>query len=93
MLRCVPRVGRVVCEIHATREDGTCLRRRAFPRLTDKHETPGRGLWLARALCDEVEIAEGDDGVVVRMTMTLVMPVRTALAESRGPEPDGARQP
>ncbi|OPC80090.1 hypothetical protein B4N89_03215 [Embleya scabrispora] len=80
LLRCVPRDGRVVCEIHAIgdeggganagRSDGGC-RRRAFPRLTDKQETPGRGLWIARALCDEVEVAECAEGVVVRMTMHL----------------------
>lgn len=85
LLRCVPRAGRVVCEIHAAGDDGGGAnggrvdgggadggcRRRAFPRLTDKQETPGRGLWIARALCDEVEVAECDEGVVVRMTMHL----------------------
>ncbi|MGC0419723.1 ATP-binding protein [Embleya sp. AB8] len=71
LLRCVPRAGRVVCEIHVAGDNPTGCRRRAFPRLTDKHETPGRGLWLARALCDEVEVAECPEGVVVRMTMHL----------------------
>jgi anti-sigma regulatory factor (Ser/Thr protein kinase) len=69
VLRCVTREGRVVCEVHAAREDRGGRGRRVFPRLTDKRETPGRGLWIARALCDELAVVEGDDGVVVRMTM------------------------
>lgn len=32
----------------------------------------GRGLWLARALCDEVEVASGPEGTVVRLARRLV---------------------
>ncbi|MFI6584087.1 ATP-binding protein [Embleya sp. NPDC050493] len=87
LLRCVPRMGRVVCEIHASSDEHNGCRRRAFPRLTDKHETPGRGLWIARALCDEVEVAECAEGVVVRMTMHL-----TASTHATPPEPAGRPQ-
>ncbi|WP_439677540.1 ATP-binding protein [Embleya sp. MST-111070] len=101
LLRCVPRAGQVVCEIHAAGDDGGGAngggvdggradgghadggcRRRAFPRLTDKQETPGRGLWIARALCDEVEVAECAEGVVVRMTMHLTASTSTGVVAS-----------
>ncbi|MYS79095.1 ATP-binding protein [Embleya scabrispora] len=106
LLRCVPRAGQVVCEIHASGEEHNGCGRRAFPRLTDKHETPGRGLWIARALCDEVEVAECAQGVMVRMTMHLTAsghPVpaepagrpdarKSAAAPARGPSaPEGGR--
>jgi anti-sigma regulatory factor (Ser/Thr protein kinase) len=32
----------------------------------------GRGLWLARALCDEVDVASGPDGTTVRLARRLV---------------------
>jgi anti-sigma regulatory factor (Ser/Thr protein kinase) len=32
----------------------------------------GRGLWLARALCDDVDVAVGDDGTRVRLARRLV---------------------
>ena len=32
----------------------------------------GRGLWLARALCDEVEVSVDDDGTRVRLARRLV---------------------
>ena len=31
----------------------------------------GMGLWLARQLCDHVDILTGPDGVTVRLTTTL----------------------
>lgn len=91
LLRCVPRAGRVVCEIHASRDDQNGCRRRSFPRLTDKHETPGRGLWIARALCDEVEVAECAEGVVVRITMHLGTSAGAASPEAGGRAEAGGR--
>lgn len=40
-------------------------------RLPPSSATGGRGLWLARHLCDEVDLRTGEDGTTVRLGMQL----------------------
>jgi anti-sigma regulatory factor (Ser/Thr protein kinase) len=46
----------------------------AFPGVVPPplDQDRGRGLWLARALCDDVEVAVDDDGTRVRLARRLV---------------------
>jgi len=75
VLRIRQRRDAVVCEVHEAGGDPGPGRRRPEPRLAPDAVTPGRGLWIARALCDDVDVTIAPDGGArVRMTMAYATP-------------------
>lgn len=68
-LRLWRAAGTVSCEV---RDEGRAVAGRLEPgELPPTTATGGRGLWLARQLCDEVEVETGVAGTVVRVTVAI----------------------
>jgi anti-sigma regulatory factor (Ser/Thr protein kinase) len=57
--------------IAEVRDQGTGLTGTPPSALPQHSQTSGRGLWLARQLCDDLDIASSPSGTTVRITMRL----------------------
>jgi anti-sigma regulatory factor (Ser/Thr protein kinase) len=58
------------CEIHDEGADGRAVRFNGHA-LPPTEATGGRGLWLARHLCDSFEVETGREGTRVELTMAI----------------------
>jgi anti-sigma regulatory factor (Ser/Thr protein kinase) len=82
--------GEIICEM---RDGGVIADPASVGRLPPAADASGgHGLWLARQICDKVELHSDSDGTIIRLHMSLPAPGRQA-RDSPGPNGGGATTP